>query len=246
MKTRQDIDKWLSQRDSYFAGVVEKQIYEKGVKGLIIIGSEHLRRTDNLGTGSTVKALPTGSVQTPMVDNQGRPALMGTANPGSEIKPPVQVNVKTMLQMIEEKHPHTVYVIVVHTGFGSLNKELEPKLQSWPVPSIASIKGTWIGALDRSYDSLGSALFGPGSKSTHPLSGRKKEADIDGYLYLGPVESFTITQPSPGVYKNDTYFNELNRRHLLTVGTPLNRQDLLKEKPTNFLENYQQGGESYP
>lgn len=30
--TKEDLDKWLSQRDTHMAGVVEKEIYEKDVK----------------------------------------------------------------------------------------------------------------------------------------------------------------------------------------------------------------------
>ncbi|GHO89452.1 hypothetical protein [Dictyobacter formicarum] len=237
VRTKADIDKLLSQRDSYFAGVVEKQIYAKGVKGLIIAGSEHLRRST--GVSSAMKEAPINNVRAPMPGKQEGPVGTTPSNSDPKTPQPIQANMKTMLQIVEEKHSGTTYVVLVHTGFGSKNNELEPKLKSWTVPSIMSIKGTWIGELDSSYDSLSSAMFGTGGKSANPLSGRKKEADIDGYLYLGPVASFTITQPSPELYKDNSYFNELNRRHMLTMGTPLDRQDLLKEKSTNYLKNYQ-------
>jgi hypothetical protein len=230
IKTKQDLDQWLSQRDTYFAGIVEKQIYAKGVKGLVIIGSGHLRRDTNGSNGTFQQTLPDDAGKMPDF-NQSSPVAT-TPNPGMT---PIQINLKSMLQIVEEKHSHTTYTIAIHTGFGGKNSELEPKLQSWHIPSILAIKGTWIGALDSSYDSLGSKMFGTGS---NPLSGRNKEADIDGYLYLGPVGTFTITHPSPEIYKDDAYFNELNRRHILTIGIPLTREDLLKEKPTNFLENY--------
>ncbi len=239
VKTHEDVEKWLAQRDSYFASVVEKQIYAKGIKGLLIIGEEHLRRSGNSNIAATTKDLPTSNDKTPVSINNIMPTNPPSNNASSATKEATPVSAQTMLQIVEEKYPNTVYVIGVHTGFGSKNNALEPKLKSWPIPSMTSIKGTWIGELDRSYDSLGSTMFGKGSASANPLSGRKKEGDIDGYLYLGPVEDFTITQPSPDMYKDNDYFQELNRRHLLTTGTPLDRQDLFKEKPTNYLENYQ-------
>ncbi|NGP60792.1 hypothetical protein FLT15_21410 [Paenibacillus thiaminolyticus] len=245
--TKEDLDKWLSQRDTHMAGVVEKEIYEKDVKGLVIIGSGHLSRNKPGGAGQLVPEPPKDGQQAPELNVPTQffkevPDDKSTNAPISDKKQPIQINSKSksMLQFIDEKHPDTTYVIAVHTGFGAKNDELESKLESWPIPSIASIKGTWIGALDSSYDSLGSTMFGPGTggKSAIPLSGKMKEADIDGYLYLGEVHSFTITQPSPDIYQDDAYFNELNRRHLLTKGTPLDRENSLKEKSSNFLENY--------
>ncbi|WCF08583.1 copper amine oxidase N-terminal domain-containing protein [Paenibacillus thiaminolyticus] len=240
VNTKEDLDKWLSRRDTHMAGVVEEEIYRNNAKGLVIIGSGHLSRNKPGGAGQLVPTPPKEGEQAQFFKEV--PDDKSTNAPISDKKQPIQITSKSksMLQLIDEKHPGTTYVIAVHTGFGAKNDELESKLESWAIPSIAAIKGTWIGALDSSYDSLGSVVFGPGmgGKSAIPLSGKMKEADIDGYLYLGEIDSFTITQPSPDIYKDDTYFNELNRRHLLTKGTPLDRENLLKEKSSNFLENY--------
>ena len=39
--------------------------------------------------------------------------------------------------------------------------------------------------------------------------------------YLGPGDALTVTEPSPLIYRDDAFFHELQRRHLLMTGEPL-------------------------
>jgi hypothetical protein len=39
--------------------------------------------------------------------------------------------------LVEKQYPHSTFVIIPHDGFGDRNSEMEPKLGSWPKPSLA-------------------------------------------------------------------------------------------------------------
>ena len=47
------------------------------------------------------------------------------------------------------------------------------------------------------------------------------EDQADGMYYLGPGDALTVTEPSPLIYRDDAFFHELQRRHLLMTGAPL-------------------------
>ena len=129
---------------------------------------------------------------------------------------------KNDLAEIEKLRPGSMLVVVPHLGFGGRAKELEAKLASWPRPSLAFLKGTWLGAVYE--DEL---AF---------------EDVADAYLYLGPADSLTVSHPSPEIYKDDIYFAELYRRLKVQGGgsaEPLEsaRAGFLREKPRRWVDN---------
>lgn len=103
----------------------------------------------------------------------------------------------------EQSYPNSTFVITGHLGFATDNDELERRMSSWPVPSLTTFKGTWLGELDSSYFSL------PGDA---PLDPGKGYPGMDGYLYLGPRD-FLMHQPlSAGAILDDDFTAELERR----------------------------------
>jgi hypothetical protein len=87
----------------------------------------------------------------------------------------------------EKDYPNVTYVIEAHNGFGmgspltKYNDELEKLMASWPVPSLVTIKGTWLDDLDFSYimpspirgTLPGGGRMGPGPQGGHVGPGQQ-------------------------------------------------------------------------
>jgi len=147
-----------------------------------------------------------------------------------------------VVQDIEKKHPGTVFVVTPHLGFGNRTAELEPRLKSWPRPSLVLLQNTWLGALDTgSVDSKNEVIFFKNGKNG-PQQPAATQSEIyadraDAYLYLGPYGTLTMTQVPAEIYCDEAYVNELDRRHRLATGRPLDREKLLKPRPKQWAEN---------
>ena len=117
---------------------------------------------------------------------------------------------------IESLRPQSMFIIVPHGGFWERNDELEPRLTSWKVGSLALLKGTWLG-------SLHPRLRWPQMKDAKLIDSKAEprfEDVADAWLYVGPRDLLTEAMPFPGIYR-DEYWNELNRRHLIMWGKPI-------------------------
>jgi hypothetical protein len=113
---------------------------------------------------------------------------------------------------LEAKHPHSIYVITNGT-FGERNGEPEPRLAAWPVPSIAAIRGTWLGALDPFLIYNDTMRQG---KVVNPFPGLELQDLADAYLYLGPAKSIREVDKTAAV--DPEYARELARRRTLMMG----------------------------
>ncbi|MDQ5853963.1 MAG: hypothetical protein M3380_18240, partial [Chloroflexota bacterium] len=64
--------------------------------------------------------------------------------------------------------------------------ELDPRLAGWPTPSLATVKGTWLGALDPRLLFDYTVLINPdGTPVENPYEGQTVADLFDAYLYLG-------------------------------------------------------------
>jgi hypothetical protein len=107
----------------------------------------------------------------------------------------------------EQHYPNTTFVIADHQGFAKDNDTLEKRMASWPVPSLAPVKGTWLDNLDSSYFS--------------GFPGEWGSAFVDAYLYVGR-RALLMHQPiSARTVLDEEYIAELERR-ADTVGAPPN------------------------
>jgi hypothetical protein len=124
------------------------------------------------------------------------------------------------ISLVERRHPGSVFVVVPHLGLEdsspALHERFERTFAGWPRPSIALVEGTSLGAV--------------------PWRDWKLEDETDAYLYLGPLDTLTMSRPSPEIYRDEGYFRELDRRHRILTGRPLDRASLLRERPARFVE----------
>ncbi len=106
---------------------------------------------------------------------------------------------------------------------------MEPYLLDWPIPSLVSLRTTWLGE-------LGAALhFGnfpppPAGVEPPPLKqGLTLGALADSYLYLGPRSSLTRSTLNPAIYRGDeTLLNQLRRRlDVFPGGAPFTVEEII-------------------
>jgi hypothetical protein len=113
------------------------------------------------------------------------------------------------VSMYESQYPGSTYVITEHVGFGDFtslakdNDQLEARLVSWPVPSLASVSGTWLATLDVGY------FF-------QQESGSSVGAFLDGYLYLGPRDLILGSLIPAEIVLDSAYMTELGQRAAVT------------------------------
>ena len=120
------------------------------------------------------------------------------------------------LQRLERTQPGSVHVIFPHIGFGAETSALEPYLLDWPIPSLVSLRTTWLGE-------LGAAVhFPPPPAGVEPpplKQGFTLGHLADSYLYLGPRSSLTRSTVNPAVYRGDELFlSYLQRRESASAG----------------------------
>jgi hypothetical protein len=145
---------------------------------------------------------------------------------------PVNTNVQ---KLIEESRPSEMFIVLLHVGFSDKDASLEQRLASWPRPSLALLRGTWLGALEPA-SFLSQRRVNRVMHDAYP--GTRLQDLADAYLYLGPRDSLTRSQPSPNLYREDqAYLRELQRRRELEVGMPLDLKSFLDEKPKKYFNN---------
>jgi len=114
-------------------------------------------------------------------------------------------------KIYEQRYPGKTFTVVNHEGFAKHNDELERRMASWPLPSLSTFKGTWLGELDSSYFNL------PGNP---PQPAGQGYPGADGYLYLGPWD-FLLHQPiSASAILDKAFIAEMKRRAAVIKAPP--------------------------
>ena len=118
----------------------------------------------------------------------------------------------------EKDYPHLTFVISDLGIYDTNRLVASSPFASWPSPSIALTKGTWLGAL------LLSDIFPPPIMVDRnckvqiafpPKLQKPMEAFVDAFLYLGPQE-LRLNEPMPADIALDAdYMTELQRRESL-------------------------------
>jgi hypothetical protein len=114
----------------------------------------------------------------------------------------------TAVTLYEQTYPGVTLVVIPHRGFGTFSKlegengQLEARMRPWPRPSLALVKGTWLG-------DLGVAYFFqvPETWKDRPLVGF-----ADAYLYLGPLDLLSHESTPSHILDDQQYVDELRRR----------------------------------
>src|SRR5262249_14124839 len=120
---------------------------------------------------------------------------------------------RTLGELLEQRYPGASLLIWAHMP-GWMTRELDPRLMSWPKPSLALLKGTWIGA----------AYVGEHSRSP------KLEELADAFLYVGPIESLTESKPAPEIYSDADYLRQLLRRNEIQGGFNTSELERLRKR----------------
>ncbi len=175
VRTREDLRPFTG-RDSNIAVVMEREVFAKHRKALMVFGLLHLLHGGSGAVGRYEQAGYRGST----------------------------------------------LVVMAHNGFGTgtalrrYDAELERRLARWPVPSLVSLRGTWL-------DDLPWPYYLDGVRREPPIS-----ASVDAYLYLGPG-AFLLNDPIPAhVVLDAAYMRELQRRARVRGG-PAGPGDVLRE-----------------
>lgn len=182
IRTAEDLAPFMTQRDTHFASVVEKEVLARHRKALLVIGAGHVWR----------RPVSWAAVKTP-------PA-------------------PTITALIESRRPGSTFIVIPHDDFGARNRELEPRLSGWPVPSLAALRGNWLGALDARVVVQGKIrrVGTDPASDEDPFPGSKLQDIADAYLYLGPIASIQAVE-----FPHETgtpYARELDRRRGLEGG----------------------------
>jgi len=107
----------------------------------------------------------------------------------------------------ESRHAGVAYVIADHHGFGGStplgahNDALEARMSAWPVPSLVTLAGTWLGALPCAYFDVS---FGRDGCRGYP--------GVDAYLYVGRRDVLLREPASAAAVLDTAYVRELRRR----------------------------------
>ena len=125
----------------------------------------------------------------------------------------------------EARYPDVTFVIADHHGFGEgtpyarYSDTLEQRMAGWPVPSVVSLRGTWL-------DSLPAGYFDPEDEAG-TLPGYR---GVDAYVYLGPRD-LLLMEPAPAATMLDTaYIAELRRRAFGPPGGPADPATILRRE----------------
>jgi hypothetical protein len=138
---------------------------------------------------------------------------------------------RNTVSLIEAKHPDSVFVIVTYLGQYRESAAIEDRLNKGPIPSLVSLSDSWPGDLLAVLPRAPTATrVGPGQATTetvvvaHPP--RFREVG-DALLYLGAKTTLTRSVPESGHWSPDE-LSELDRRHQVLFGQPLDRGELFK------------------
>jgi hypothetical protein len=127
---------------------------------------------------------------------------------------------------LESKHPGSTFVVLTFAGQFSESPAIEARLATAPVPTLVPFSEAWLGDL----------LAVPPKPPTRTRVGGGKEVTEtvevatpprfrevgDALLYLGPKTSLTRSAPAAGRWTAEE-LNELDRRHQILFGKPLDR-----------------------
>ncbi|MGO8758522.1 MAG: hypothetical protein ACLQG3_10400 [Terracidiphilus sp.] len=180
VKTTQDFMKFIMNRGSNSAAVMEKEVLSKHRRALMLFGTFHIMHSGH--------------------DD---------------------------VTIYEADYPNVTFVI---SDFGNFDTE---QFSGWPVPSLVTTKGNWLGALG--LDQFLPAPFridDPKTcevKTDFPGDLQKPMADlVDAFLYLGPQKLLLNEKMPADIALDVVYMTELQRRAALS-GMPMGTPGDLKE-----------------
>ena len=196
VRTPEGYDKWLEQRDTFPADLIQREVLAKGRRALLTYGQMHFQRKNLVAN----------------YESEGPAA--------------------TIVSRLEGRTGTKVFAIWTSTDLA----KLQPDVARWPVPSIAIVRGTVLGAADFTFyypsEAMGRIPIRDGKPDfSHPIPRDqwrrlRAEDQFDAVLYPGPEPSAEVT-PSVERCADKADINEHLRR--MAVAGPPALADELKE-----------------
>jgi len=194
--TPEDHYKWIEQRDTFPADLIEREVIAKGRRALLTYGQMHFQRK-NLAAN---------------YESEGLAA--------------------TIVSRLESRTGTKVFTIWTSTNLAKLQSDVA----RWPVPSIAIVRGTVLGAADFTFyypsEDMGRIAIRDGKPDfSHPIPrdqwrSLRAEDQFDAVLYPGSEPSPEV-MPTPERCADKADIEEHLRR--IAVGGPPPLADQLKE-----------------
>lgn len=141
---------------------------------------------------------------------------------------------RIVIDALDLHNPGKVFVVMVY-AFENKTPNIEARLSALPKPSLALLKGTWLGAIDTDevLQTTGIRFFGGGKAVKFKVNnyiGMKLEDLADAILYFGEHDSLTGSYPTAEMYDSDPeYVKELERR----LGDRFRYEDFWRKRKTN-------------
>jgi hypothetical protein len=95
---------------------------------------------------------------------------------------------ESLVTILEESK---IRVFTIWTNAAADMAKMQADVATWPVPSLAQLRGTALGRVTLS------EYFGPGGDNIPPQWQAPLEEQFDAVLYLGPLASLTLARPQP-------------------------------------------------
>jgi hypothetical protein len=140
---------------------------------------------------------------------------------------------KNAVSIYEKDYPGVAFVISDLGYFDTDSPTLSGAvLASWPIPSVARAKGTWLGEMDWSHFYPPPLMINKDECVVHndfPKGlQRPTQYLVDAFLYLGPQDLKLVEQMPGDIAVDVEYRMELRRRQALP-GNPAAPTDTLEE-----------------
>jgi Domain of unknown function (DUF3471) len=170
VKTVQELDKSMMNREASITSVMEKEVLSKHRKALMLFGTMHL------------------------------------------------MHAMSAVSTYEKNYPNVTFVISELAAFDTdLPRLSDSPFASWPVPSLARAKGTWLGALDLTHFIPPPFLIDKECNVHNEFPGEQQPMEnlVDAFLYLGPQDLRLREQIPADIALDEDYERELQRRMVL-------------------------------
>jgi D-alanyl-D-alanine carboxypeptidase len=178
VSSREEVKDFLGSgiREQSLANILDREVFAKGRKALVLYGGMHLYHTDwDWAMGLYEQSHPRAFV----IDTHFFPCAASVGAFPGRLAPP---------------------------SF----HDLETRMTTWPVPSVARIGNTWLTQLNESRSGIFGRPKADGSLVTIPWS-----KAVDALLYLGPAKLMVQHTTPAYAVQDSTLLNELQRRRSL-------------------------------
>ncbi|HWE62787.1 MAG TPA: hypothetical protein VHB98_13820 [Chloroflexota bacterium] len=133
--------------------------------------------------------------------------------------------------MLAQQHPGKLFVVdnlVLPSGpqKDAAGTRLQAAVAHWPRPSIALLRGTWLGALTQMVDDT---WINWGAQRAINAAAARYEAQADAILYLGPAEALSASQADPAIFHWGAYPAQLRRLNPIVSQIDRQQEDLIAE-----------------